>query len=187
VAVGSGATILTSPNGVSWTYRKAGPNKLLNAIAWNGDTYVAVGGDETAGIYESSDLVDWTRRDPSGDEPPLSDVTWDGREFLAVGEKGRVLWSADGAAWEAGSTGVSSTLNSVAWTGAVYEAVGDDGVALESIDGRRWNARESGTKNDLFGVVWAGERLFGLGRGGAILDGGCAASPERGTRGVGRP
>ena len=72
------------------------------------------------------------------------------------------------------------------WAGASYQAVGDDGVALESVDGRRWSARGSGTTNDLFGVAWAGDRLFGLGRGGAILDGGCTLAPERAPRGVAR-
>ena len=154
----------------------------MKSVAWSGETYVAVGGEGTAGIFESEDLSTWTRRDPGGDEPPLADVVWNGTEFLAVGDGGRVLTSSDGASWEEGSAGVGSTLNSVAWTGAVYQAVGDGGVALESVDGRRWDARESGTTNDLFGVVWAGERLFGLGRGGAILDGGCTAVPERSPR-----
>ena len=71
---------------------------------------MAVGGDGTAGIYESADLTNWTRRDPDGNEPSLNDVVWNGSEFLAVGDGGRVLTSADGAAWDEGSAGVASRL-----------------------------------------------------------------------------
>ena len=66
------------------------------------------------------------------------------------------------------------------WANGLFEAVGEDGLAAESADGLRWSLRETRTANDLFGVVWTGNRLLGLGRGGAILDGGCAAAPREG-------
>jgi hypothetical protein len=77
-----------------------------------------------------------------------------------------------------GSIGVDTGFFSVAWANGLYEAVGEDGVAAESPDGLRWSLRATRTANDLFGVAWTGDRLLGLGRGGAILDGGCAAAPR---------
>jgi hypothetical protein len=175
-----------SADGASWSYAKAGPNRHLYSVAWNGSRYVAVGGALSGGILVSSDGATWSRRDRESWEPLLYDVAWNGNEFLAVGAEGRVLASADGESWDEGSAGTSLDLHSLAWTGALWQAVGEDGFAAESADGRRWSPRASGSASDLYGVVWAGERLLGLGRGGAILDGGCSAEPQRAPRAVER-
>ena len=65
------------------------------------------------------------------------------------------------------------------WNGSLYEAVGENGAAADSVDGWGWSARDSGTAGDLYGVVWAGSHLLGLGKGGAILDGGCSMIQRR--------
>jgi len=170
--------VLTSVNGSSWTFASAGP-KVLNAIAWSGSEYVAVGGELTGWIVSSADGVSWTRRDSPGSLPPLYDVAWSGSEFLAVGAHGQIVRSADGVSWLEGSVGIDKSLFSVAWTDGLFETVGEDGTAAESADGFGWSARVSGAAGDLYGAVWTGGRLFGLGKGGAILSGDCAAFGRR--------
>ena len=45
VAVGEGGTILTSPDGVSWTERASPTKDFLNGVAYGNGTFVAVGKD----------------------------------------------------------------------------------------------------------------------------------------------
>jgi len=43
VAVGDGGTILTSPDGVSWTERDSGTSNWLWGVTYGNGTFVAVG------------------------------------------------------------------------------------------------------------------------------------------------
>jgi hypothetical protein len=43
VAVGEGGTILTSPDGVSWTRQTSGTYYPLHGVAYGNNTFVAVG------------------------------------------------------------------------------------------------------------------------------------------------
>jgi hypothetical protein len=43
VAVGEGGTILTSPDGVSWTARTSGTSNWLDGVAYGNGLFVAVG------------------------------------------------------------------------------------------------------------------------------------------------
>lgn len=60
--------------------------------------------------------------------------------YVAVGERGHVLLSADGVAWtQAEHVPTRATLNSVAGNGDLLWAVGHDGVILHSSDaGQHW-------------------------------------------------
>ena len=44
VAVGEDGTILTSPDGVSWTRRTSGTSNRLEGVAYGNGLFVAVGG-----------------------------------------------------------------------------------------------------------------------------------------------
>src|SRR4051812_6792240 len=44
VAVGDSGTILTSPDGITWTNRSSGTDQGLSSITWTGTQLVAVGG-----------------------------------------------------------------------------------------------------------------------------------------------
>jgi hypothetical protein len=43
VAVGEDGTILTSPDGVTWTQRTSGTSNWLNGVAYGNGLFVAVG------------------------------------------------------------------------------------------------------------------------------------------------
>jgi uncharacterized membrane protein len=60
VAVGGRGTILTSPDGVTWTPRASGTDKFLFGVAHGNGLFVAVGWDGT--ILTSPDGVSWTPR-----------------------------------------------------------------------------------------------------------------------------
>ena len=91
MAVGGG-TILTSPDGVTWTRRISGGYALYVESYVNG-LFVAVGDNGT--ILTSPDGVTWTAR-TSGTCDCLSGVTYGNGLFVAVGDKGTILTSPDG-------------------------------------------------------------------------------------------
>ena len=80
---------------------------------------------------------DWTNR-LSGLPHALRDVIWDGDAFVAVGDGGTVMTSADGITWAAIESGTGADLNAVAFYGLDIFAVGD-GIILHSTDhGTNW-------------------------------------------------
>ena len=76
-----GTTILTSPDGVTWTARNSGTTTNLNAVIWGGGQFAAVGRT----ILTSPDGVTWTSEN-AGTSHSLSGVASNGRQFVAVGE-----------------------------------------------------------------------------------------------------
>ena len=84
---------------------------------------------------------DWTNR-LSGLPHALRDVIWDGDAFIAVGDGGTVLTSADGITWVAIESGTGADLNAVAFYGSDIYAVGDE-IILHSTDhGTNWTVKD---------------------------------------------
>ena len=57
---GNNGTIVTSPDGISWTSQAAGVASSLNGVAWNGSQFSAAGDVST--LISSSDGLSWTVR-----------------------------------------------------------------------------------------------------------------------------
>ncbi len=165
-AVGDLGTILTSPDGVTWTARTSGTTQILYGVAWSGSLFCAVGGSGT--ILTSPDGVTWTAR-TSGTTQTLYGVVWSGSLFCAVGGSGTILTSLDGVIWTARTSGTTQILYGVAWSGSLFCAVGGSGTILTSPDGVTWTARTSGTTQTLFGVAWSGSLFCAVGTGDIIL------------------
>jgi hypothetical protein len=99
-------TILTSPDGVTWTERTSseirdeelGAQQKLHSVTWTGTKLVAVGNSDT--IRTSEDGVTWSKY--SSGLPLLNSDIWTG-------------------------SSASEPLNSVIWTGTQLVAVGGDG------------------------------------------------------------
>ena len=72
----------------TWTNRYPGIRTTLSDMAFDGQTYVAVGVYGT--ILVSTDGQVWSRAD-SGVGDWLLGIAWSGTEFVAVGQGGRVL------------------------------------------------------------------------------------------------
>src|SRR5512141_888578 len=155
VAVGAAGTVLTSPDGVSWTARVTNSAQDLDAIAFDGTKFTAVGsggaplvavGDHGA-VATSPDGAFWIARS-SGTAKALRDVAWGGGQFIAVGETGTLLASADGASWASRSIETNDTFYSVAWNGSSF-VVGATGFmtissVLTSRDGLAWTSTSTG-------------------------------------------
>ena len=95
----------------------------------------------------------WTNR-LTGLPFGLSDVIWDGEYFIAVGDGGTILTSADGIAWAERESGTDAGLNAVAFDGTVIVAVGLDTTVLLSTDhGATWSIKNSAGHVSLGGVA----------------------------------
>lgn len=161
VAVGAGGTVLSSPDGVTFTASLSGTVEDLKAVAWSGAQFVAVG--DSGAVVTSSDGVAWTVRD-GGTASELFAVGWSGSRFVAVGHHGAVVTSPDAVSWTAQASGTTQDLRGVVWTGSRFVAVGDNGTVITSPDGSAWSRASSGTSDDLRGIAWSGSLLVALRR-----------------------
>jgi hypothetical protein len=92
-------------------------------------------------------------------------------DFVAVGPKGWIGTSADGASWTTqGAGATTSDLFAAAKGGALTIAVGDTGTILSSADdGVTWTPRTSKTTSKLLGVGYNGTTFAAVGEGGTIV------------------
>ncbi len=100
--------------------------------------------------------------------------------FVAVGEGGVIVTSADGERWHAASSPTSTTLRGVACGPPACVAVGDGGIILTSLDGETWVQRNSGTIGRLNAVAWTGQRFVAVGAAGSEALSGVILASEDG-------
>lgn len=125
------------------------------------------------------------RRQASGTQSPLFGVAYGQGQFVAVGDGGRILTSADGGlSWTASPTGLDPLvrLSGVGYGAGRFVAVGQDGLITTSEDGDTWTPRASGitTRSALTAVAY-GEVPAGAGRTGRFVAAGSrgfAVSPD---------
>jgi hypothetical protein len=166
VAVGGSGTILTGPDGITWTSRTSGTSEGLLGVTYGNSTFVVVGTNGT--ILTSPDGTSWTSR-TSGTSIQLTGVTYGNSTFVAVGHSGTILTSPDGTSWTSRTSGTTETLWGVTYGNSTFMAVGDSGSILTSSDGTTWTSRSSGTSNNFYGVTFANSTFVAVGGMGTIL------------------
>jgi Pectate lyase superfamily protein len=162
---GSGG-IYTSGNGLTWTSRTSGVTTGLNAVYFDGTTWVIVG--DSGVILSSTNGTSFTSR-TSGTTAnlvgisKLSTTLW-----IAVGDSGTILTSPNLVTWTARSSGTTSNLRNVAVAnlgGGTYKiiAVGTGGIGVSSSDGLAWTSAISNSATDPFGNTVALSDLNNIG------------------------
>lgn len=97
--------------------------------------------------------TEWTSR-LTGLPYRLNDVVWNGMTFIAVGDSGKILTSADGIQWVERQSGTVTDLNAIGFYGSDIVAVGSDATVLLSTDGgARWVVKHSGERIRLAAVA----------------------------------
>jgi len=190
VAVGEAGTIITSPDGITWTVQKSQTLLDLYGVTYGNGQFVVVGGNDVAaaGVVLSGtpDGATWTVEDVSGTlAASLTGVTYAKGQFVAVGNN-QVLTSPDGADWNAlptepsGITGPTVDLYDTAFGNGIFVTVGTcntstesqeiayDGLIATSAGGTSWSVLPY-TSNYLSGVTFGGGQFVAVGREGAIL------------------
>ena len=166
VSVGDPGTILTSPDGNSWTKRTSGISKYLYGVTYGNRLFVTVG--ESGTILTSSDgIFSWTKR-TSGTFDYLSGVTYGNGLFVTVGWR-TILTSSDGTTWTQRTSGISKYLYGVTYGNRLFVTVGDSGTILTSSDGNSWTQRNSGISKYLYGVTYGKGLFVTVGLSGTIL------------------
>ena len=187
----SGAIVLTSPNGTTWTRRTVPTGKPLEGIVFNGSLYVAVGRATGAGssagaeILTSPDAVTWTPRSSGILDHNLTSIAWDGTHFFATQDGYGIIQSADGIAWTSVTLPPlppdlpNAALLAIAFLSNYGNivAVGSYGVVLNSIDqGATWQLQQSEQQSGtLAGLCWNGSKLVTVGTNGSIQTSGAVA------------
>lgn len=158
VAVGDGGRLLASADGEGWRPLGSPTAEDLRAVASGDGLAVAVGGGERGVVLVSRDGHSW--RDASVAAPPLEDVTWDGRRFLAVGGEGVLVTSANGERWSVESTGCEHATRWVASNGRrTLAGCGDPSSRVRVDDGEwEWGPYLSNT----YSVEWTGRSFVAL-------------------------
>jgi photosystem II stability/assembly factor-like uncharacterized protein len=196
VAVGDGSTILTSPDGITWTKKQTsatGASTTLRSIVWTGEKYLAVGSSWAGILYYTGKIltstvgIQWDTiiTNPSFTSYLMNSIIWTGKKFVAAGWKytsfpgitGIMLSSNEGINWTEkifGSLSSSDTtireMYSVAWTGRRLVAAGAAWTIVTSDDsGSTWVIKKYIDYGGVFrSIVWNGTKLVAVGDGCAI-------------------
>lgn len=173
-------TMLTSPDGVTWTSRQTastgGAGAGFNGVASRNGQAVAFSWADLKILTSSDEGATWTPRftiDSDSVGYYMNTAAWTGTRWVSVGLGGLELVSPDGITWTPQATGIGTDLFYLAWTGTQLAAVGASGTIFTSPDGSAWTPRSSGTDRDFRAVVWGGNRFVAVGVSGLI-----ATSPD---------
>ncbi len=132
VAVGTGGTILTSPDGTVWSAGVSGTTEWLLAVACSDRLYVVVGDHGT--ILTSPDARTWTPRS-SGTSAQLNGIAFGGGRFVAVGEAGTVCTSSDAIAWSTTTLPIDTWLRGITYGPDSFLIGAGDGTLCSTSDG----------------------------------------------------
>ena len=161
VMVGNGV-IGHSDDGLSWTFDTTVTSASLIGVVHVRDRFITLDSKGTA--YYSADGIHWDSPNFGGKE--LNAVIATASGFLAVGQRGMILSSTNGADWKREESGTQEDLGGVDNAGGLIFATGTNGIILSSPDGRTWTQRYSNTNVanfNLRGVTYARGRYVATG------------------------
>jgi hypothetical protein len=170
IAVGGSGTILTSPDGTTWTAQTSGTSNDLRSVAYDGSsTIVAVGFSGT--ILTSSDGTTWTSR-TSGTSININNVAYGNNQFVVVGDNGTTLYSSDGITWTDWTSSCGANDNEslwdVAYGSSAWVTVGDNG-SIYSLDESSCTKRTSGTTVEFNELIYGNSIFAAIGDNATIL------------------
>ena len=106
---------------------------------------------------------------PMASKSLLLDVTFNGGQYVAVGERGHILASTDGENWAQVNVPVRSPLTAITFNGDTHGwAVGHDGVILGSTDGGKTWVLQNFDPDDEFPLQFLDVHFVDQQRGFAI-------------------
>ena len=151
VAVGDAGTVLNSTDGITWTTATSGTTTPLYnvAVASNGTTVVAVGGDTSAlgHVIRSTDGgVTWSAAINVGVSlNNYKGLTWTGDRFFmcSFANSGDAYWSYDGVTWYYGYSGRGAPAYNIGYNSSAdtYLVPGYGEVGISTAGGALWQGR----------------------------------------------
>jgi|GEM_PF-2676822 len=171
VAVGDDGNIVTSPDGVVWTYRNASGAKALQSVIWVDTLSLFVAAGQGGLIFTSPDGASWTSQN-STISSDLESVSYGNATLVAVGKNGVIITSTDvqAASWAQATSNTNHWLRSVAFNASKFAAVGDGGALVTSANGSSWTVGSIlSTTANLRSVHYDGARFIVAGAGGVVF------------------
>lgn len=164
VAAGHSGTILTSPDGQTWTAINTGLTSNFDKIAYLNGNWIAMGGSGSGtNLLTSSDGVTWTAR--TAGTSVFNYAAYGAGVYVAVGASGSVFSSPDLVTWTIRSAG-SNVFNDVIFANGVFVAVGATNSIYSSADGITWTLRSAaGTFNR---VIYENSLFVAIANSGVI-------------------
>lgn len=163
----------TSDDGVVWTAQDSSPTGFtgshVDATSDAERFFVCGRNNQTfeGYIITTQNGVDWSLAYSSGTGIGFTGGIWgvdySNGKYLACGENGRILFSADGLTWdEKRYLGTRQQLRGMAYGANLYVVVGDDGIILTSTDGTDWLTRDSGVTSNLEDIAFHNNRFVAV-------------------------
>lgn len=154
-------------------------NNNLKSIAFGKDIYVSVGEDGFIGSWSDPELtagaIVWNKHVlsdfSSGDH--LNSVIFGEKQFIAVGDHGKVVTSYDGQVWITKNNVISSGfhLTGIAYGNEKFIAVGHDGqngVIFSTTDGSEWEKIEIDDIGKLNYITYGNGQFITVGNNGTF-------------------
>lgn len=180
---GSYDYIYLSMDGTTWQGRYTGSTgvTIKDALSKN-STLVLIGTGGSVSI--STDYIVYNNISLSRPLYSYNSALCTPGKFMALGNYGKILSSADGVTWSSVSSGTTNTLRASVIVNGKYVAVGDAGTIITSIDGVAWTAVATGNTSDFKAVAYGNSKSVVVGSAGVILtsaDGQAWVSQSSGT------
>jgi hypothetical protein len=118
---------------------------------------------------QSNPLEQWHWRNPLPQGNQLYHIASANGTFVAAGELGTILTSADGTNWITRDSGTTFELHGCTYGAGKYIAVGEFGTVVTSTDLVSWTPQYTGTFNNLNAVIYTNSQFVAVGDGGTIV------------------
>lgn len=184
VVLAAGGFLSTSVDGAAWEHPPRVPLLYVDAggIAHGNNVYVAAGYMRTGkptDLWSCAGLENWQFRDAKSSQN-LFGVGYGLGQFIAVGQKGTLITSPDGAEW---------TNRDVPHTGFIWDVCAGEshlaaacqwGRVLTSADGVEWTLRETDAPDHLTDIAFGNGTFIAVGWNGQIVQSDPAESSHSG-------
>lgn len=168
LAVGRSGAFGISPDGLEWREGNIGTGLSAEKVAWSGRQAMALGDSLLA---STTDLEKWSVSILPSGTGRLRSVAWTGKNWLAVGEKGTLLTSADGQSWKKFSWTYPDSLWSVFSNGRITVVAGGrhlrfsgmGNILLTTTDGVTFERRVLPDGEAVGHGLWDGQRFVSVG------------------------
>jgi photosystem II stability/assembly factor-like uncharacterized protein len=179
-------SVLRSQDGLNWTPTPTGSALPLLSIMFDGQQFLAVGGDfiNQGILLRSTDGLHW-EGGPIAPSTTLASLIYSPelKQYVAVGYNGTILISKDSIKWASVEEhNTVDDLRAVTYGNGLYVAVGGTlsyhGLILTSTDGLSWQRQPSPDDEPLWDVAYnaAKKEYVAVGENGLI-----AVSPDGNT------
>jgi hypothetical protein len=146
---GSPNQVMTSPDGITWTFRPSGVDNKWISVTYGNGLFVAVSWEDVPNpVMTSPDGIIWTPR--AAGSGSWSSVTYGNGLFVAAAYRGtpdtnrEIMTSPDGINWTLRHAPSSGLFGGVAYGGGRFVAVSLDGSnnqVMTSLNGINWTSR----------------------------------------------